>query len=293
MDSLKLISNCVESLVFVFKGGKILSVQDSLIKDNWALVLGASSGFGEAISLKLAEVGMHILGIHLDRKSTMANVERIIGQIKEMGRQVAFFNINAADPLKRKETVDHIESVLRENENASVIKILVHSLAFGTLKPYISSSQNEIVTDTNMNMTIDVMAHSLVYWVQELVLRKLMVSGGRIFAMTSAGGHRVWPTYGPVSAAKAALEAHIRQLAVELAPLGITVNAIRAGVTDTPALRKIPGSETIIKKALEANPSKRLTTTNDVAEAIAALSHTGTHWITGNIIGVDGGEDLI
>jgi enoyl-[acyl-carrier-protein] reductase (NADH) len=120
-----------------------------------------------------------------------------------------------------------------------------------------------------------------------------MASGGRIFAMTSAGGHRVWPTYGPVSAAKAALEAHIRQLAVELAPLGITANAIRAGVTETPALRKIPGSETIIKKALEANPSGRLTTPNDVAEAIAALSHTGTHWITGNIIGVDGGEDLI
>ena len=107
-----------------------MSVQDSLIKDNWALVLGASSGFGEAISLKLAEVGMHILGIHLDRKSTMANVERIIGQIKEMGRQAAFFNINAADPLKRKETVDHIESVLKENENASVIKVLIHSLSF-------------------------------------------------------------------------------------------------------------------------------------------------------------------
>jgi NAD(P)-dependent dehydrogenase (short-subunit alcohol dehydrogenase family) len=269
-----------------------LSDQNSL-KGNWALILGASSGFGEAVSLKLAREGMHIFGIHLDRRSTMAKVENIIGQIKEMGRHVAFFNINASDPIKRKETLNQIESILMEDRNPSGIKVLLHSLAFGTLRPYISSSLNDMVTDSNMNMTLDVMAHSLVYWAQELVFRKLMASGGRIFAMTSAGGHRVWPTYGPVSAAKAALEAHIRQLAVELAPLGITANAIRAGVTDTPALRKIPGSEIIMKKALEVNPSGRLTTPEDVAEAIVALSHSGTRWITGNIIGVDGGEDLI
>ena len=63
--------------------------------------------------------------------------------------------------------------------------------------------------------------------------------------MTSAGGTRVLPFYGAVSAAKAALESHVRQLALELAPRGVTVNAIRAGVTDTPALRKIPGSDVL------------------------------------------------
>jgi enoyl-[acyl-carrier-protein] reductase (NADH) len=150
-----------------------------------------------------------------------------------------------------------------------------------------------MISDSNINMTLDVMAHSLVYWVQELVLRKLMTEGGRIFAMTSAGGHRIWPTYGAVSASKAALESHIRQLAVELAPLKITANSIRAGVTDTPALRKIPGNELIIQHVLIVNPSKRLTTVKDVAEAIVALSVPQTQWITGNIIGVDGGEDLI
>jgi len=270
-----------------------LSAENSSIENSWALILGASSGFGEAMSLRFAEAGMNIFGVHLDRKSTMSKVERIRYQIKEKGRQAVFFNINAADHQKRKETVDYLERVLNENENPSGIKILIHSLAFGTLKPYISSSPQEVVTDSNINMTLDVMAHSLIYWVQELVLRKLMIFGGRIFAMTSAGGHRVWPTYGPVSAAKAALESHIRQLAVELAPIGITANAIRAGVTDTSALRKIPGSEIIIKKALEVNPSGRLTTPKDVAEAVLALSHPGAYWITGNVIGVDGGEDLI
>jgi NAD(P)-dependent dehydrogenase (short-subunit alcohol dehydrogenase family) len=267
--------------------------QDNGLKDKWALILGASSGFGEAVSLGLADAGMHIFGIHLDRRSTMENAERIVSQIKEKGRQAVFFNINAADPEKRRETLDQIEGILRENGDPSGIRILLHSLAFGTLKPYIGSSPKEMVTDSNMNMTLDVMAHSLVYWTQELFHRRLMVRGGRIFAMTSAGGHRVWPTYGPVSASKAALESHVRQLAVELAPHGITVNAIQAGVTDTPALRKIPGNELIVENALRVNPSGRLTTTKDVAEAIVALSHPGTHWMTGNIIRVDGGEDLI
>jgi NAD(P)-dependent dehydrogenase (short-subunit alcohol dehydrogenase family) len=96
-----------------------------------------------------------------------------------------------------------------------------------------------------------------------------------------------------VSAAKAALESNIRQLASELAPRGITANSIRAGVTNTPALQKIPGHEAIIAMAQRRNPSGRLTTPEDVARAIVALSHPDTYWITGNVIGVDGGEEIV
>jgi enoyl-[acyl-carrier-protein] reductase (NADH) len=137
------------------------------------------------------------------------------------------------------------------------------------------------------------MGHSLVYWTQELVKAGLMESGGRIYAMTSSGGTRVLPSYGPVSAAKAILESHIRQLAMELAPRGITANAIRAGVTDTPALRKIPGSDKLLDGARARNPYSRLTTPQDVAAAIGVLAQPGTYWMTGNTIGVDGGEDIV
>ena len=94
------------------------------------------------------------------------------------------------------------------------------------------------------------------------------------------------------AAAKAVLEASCRQLAVELAPHGITTNAILAGVTDTAALRKIPGSEELIAKAIARNPSRRLTTPEDVADALVLLSGPGARWINGNVLNIDGGEDI-
>ncbi len=257
----------------------------------WALILGASSGFGEATALELARAGMHIFGVHLDRRATLPHVEDVIARIRSHGREAIFFNVNAADEEKRQEVLDQIAGQFAKAPGT--VRVLLHSLAFGTLKPYLAESAEEQLTKPQMEMTLDVMAHSLVYWVQDLVRRRLMTAGGRIFAMTSSGGTRVFPTYGAVSAAKAALESHIRQLALELAPLGITANAIRAGVTDTPALRKIPVHEQLIRQAQQRNPHGRLTTPADVAAAIAVLSHPNTYWMTGNVIGVDGGEDIV
>jgi enoyl-[acyl-carrier protein] reductase III len=259
----------------------------------WALVLGASSGFGEAVSVALARAGLDIFGVHLDRKATLANAERIAGEIRALGRAAIFFNINAADPDRRAETVAAMHRVLEERGAMGGLRVLLHSLAFGTLKLYITDPMKDAVTSSQMDMTLDVMAHSLVYWTQEVVGRALMGPGGRVYAMTSAGGTRVLPHYGPVSAAKAALESHVRQLAAELAPLGITANAIRAGVTATPAAQKIPGYESIAGEARRRNPHGRMTTTADVARALVVLAHPDTYWMTGNVIGVDGGEDIV
>lgn len=261
-----------------------MSEQENFNK--WAIVLGASSGFGCASSLSLAEAGYSILGVHLDRKNTMANVAAIIEKIRQRGVVAEFHNVNAADAEKRSQILAHY----REKYPNAQVQILVHSLAFGTLKPYFSEKPGDSVSKSQMEMTLDVMANSLVYWVQELVGRSLMGKGGRIFAMTSAGSDKVWKSYGAVSAAKAALESHIRQLALELAPLGITANALRAGVTDTPALRKIPGHEAMIEEAAKKNPSGRLTRPEDVAKALVLLCHPDTYWVTGNVLNVDGGE---
>jgi enoyl-[acyl-carrier protein] reductase III len=259
----------------------------------WALVLGASSGVGVATALALAGAGMSVVGVHLDRKATLPNAERIAAEIRRLGGRALFFNVNAADPERRREVLDALERELDARGERGRLRVLLHSLAFGTLRPFVADDPKEAVTPDQMNMTLDVMAHSLVYWTQDVVARGLMGAGGRVFAMTSGGSTRVLPSYGPVSGAKAALESHVRQLAMELAPRGITVNAVRAGVTDTPALQKIPGADRIKAAALARNPAGRLTTPADVARAIVAFSHSATSWLTGNVLGVDGGEDVV
>jgi len=259
-------------------------------KNYWALILGASSGFGAASAIKLAEDGYNIFGIHLDRQATMPNVEKIINQIESYGSKCKFFNVNAADAVKRGEIINEIKSIAN---GSAIIKVLIHSLAFGSLKSFVSNNKNEAITKAQMEMTLDVMAHSLVYWVQDLVLNQLFAKKGRIFAMTSSGGHSAIPFYGAVSAAKAALESHIRQLSTELGDLNISANAIMAGVTDTPALRKIPGNIPMIEVARRKNPRKRLTSPEDVAKVISLLCKDGGEWISGGLIHADGGEDVI
>ena len=261
-------------------------------KRNWALVLGASSGFGEAASVALARAGRNVFGVHLDRRATLPNVERIAGEIVTAGGRAVFWNVNAADAEKRAEVIAGMKEAIAAEAGAPAVDVVLHSLAFGTLKPFLGE-EKERMTKAQMDMTLDVMAHSLVYWTQDLVAAGLLGRGAHVFAMTSAGGHRIWQSYGAVSAAKSALESHCRQLAVELVSKGIAVNAIRAGVTDTPALRKIPGNVQMIERVLAVHPAGRLTTPQDVASVIVAVARPETVWLTGNVLGVDGTEDLI
>ena len=256
----------------------------------WAVVLGASSGFGAASAIKLAEDGYNIFGIHLDRQATMPNVEKIISDIKATGSQAHFFNVNAADAVKRGEIISEIKKM---SSDKPIVKVLIHSLAFGTLKPFVPVNNEQPITKAQMEMTLDVMAHSLVYWTQDLVVNNLLEKKARIFAMTSSGGHTAIPYYGAVSAAKAALESHVRQLSTELGSMEVAVNAIMAGVTDTPALRKIPGNVPMIEVAKRKNPRNRLTTPEDVAKVISLLCKDGGEWISGGLVHADGGEDVV
>jgi enoyl-[acyl-carrier protein] reductase III len=253
----------------------------------WALILGASSGFGAAAAMAFARDGYDIIGVHLDRRAAAARVESLIGALRETGQRIHFFNNNAASDDARTEMLAQISALLAP---AGRVRVLLHSLAFGTLRPFIAEDE-PTATRRQIEMTVDVMAHSLVYWVQDLKAASLL-DRSRIFAMTSAGSHQVWANYGPVSAAKATLESHVRQLSMELAPAGHTINAILAGVTDTPALAKIPGADDLKASALRKNPHNRLTQPEDVAACLVELARPGTYWMTGNTIRVDGGEDV-
>jgi NAD(P)-dependent dehydrogenase (short-subunit alcohol dehydrogenase family) len=258
----------------------------------WILILGVSSGFGAAAARAFAAAGYDVAGVHLDRRAGQVLADALAADIRAMGRQALFFNVNAADDERRAETMAALSAALP----AGSLRVFLHSLAFGTLKAFVpaaTATGNDAkgVTRKQLDMTLDVMGNSLVYWSQDLVAAGLFSDNSRIYAMTSSGSHMAWPGYGPVSAAKAALEAHIRQLAIELAPRGITANSILAGVTPTAALEKIPGAGKLIEKALGRNPNGRLTTPEDVAACLVDLARPGTRWLNGNVLRVDGGED--
>ena len=250
----------------------------------WALILGASSGIGAACAKKLAESGLNIYGIYLRKPQSV--VDELTDYIKSQNVDVCFHKMNAMNEDKRLEVVNNLKDL-------GQVKCFIHSIAFGTLKPMISKDKNSSLDAKNIDMTLSVMGSSLVYWAQDLYQNKLFNKGSQIFSMTSAGGRKQWKSYGAVSMAKAALESASRQLAIELAPDGIAVNAIQAGVTDTPALRKIPGNDKMIDFATKHNPSGRLTTPDDIAEYICLLSQSNNSWLTGNVIRIDGGEDII
>jgi NAD(P)-dependent dehydrogenase (short-subunit alcohol dehydrogenase family) len=269
----------------------------------WALILGASSGFGGATSRELARNGFDIFGVHLDMRQTLPNAEAIVRDIEAAGRRAVFFNVNAADAEKRTTVMSRI--VEETGKDGSYVRVLLHSLAFGALQPVVAFHEREgaslemelidrkaSLSQKQVEMTLDVMANSLLYWTQDLVAHDLLRRGSHIYAMTSSGSTRVIKSYGAVSAAKAALESHIRQLAVELAPRGVTANAIRAGVTDTPALRRIPEGINLLERVKASHPMGRATRPEDIAETIAVLSDERLHWLTGNVLGVDGGEDI-
>lgn len=261
------------------------------LKGKWALILGASSGFGAATAIELARYGVNIFGIHLDRRSAMASVKKLIAQIESHRVQVHYMNMNVANENKRTEAIARIKATLKSIPNGPrTLHVVMHSVAFGSLSPFICDDSCQAISKSQLDGTLDVMANSLVYWVQDLWRAGLLGRGSKIFSMTSSGSSRVFEAYGAVSAAKAALESHTRQLALELGKKGVMVNCIMAGVTDTPALRKIPGHEDLIERARRRNPSGRLTTPDDVAKTIRALSDPDVSWINGSIIAVDGGE---
>ena len=140
-------------------------------RERWALILGASSGMGQATALALAANGYRIAGIHLDFRAAIAHVEEVKAEIVALGSEALYMNMNAADDEKRHAALAALGERFDRSRAVGLhpyVRVVMHSLAFGSLVPFLAEDPKAGVDRKKMEMTQDVMANSLVYWVQDL-----------------------------------------------------------------------------------------------------------------------------
>ncbi len=258
-----------------------------MLNKKWAIILGGSSGLGLATAKKLSRYQYNIIVIHRDRRSELPAIEMEFDMIRANGVIFKNYNFDATNVEKRAEILSDIKSWIGTGK----INVLVHSIAKGNLKPMFSETQKTL-EHQDFQLTLEAMAISAYDWTSGLVKQDLFSGDARIIAFTSEGNTKAIPNYAAVSAAKVALEAIIRNIALEFASIGIKANCIQAGVVDTASLRMIPENDKIKENAIQRNPNKRLTKPEDVANVVYLLSTEEAKWITGTIIKVDGGESL-
>ena len=256
-------------------------------KNEWALILGGSTGLGLATAVKLAKHGMNICIIHRNLRSELDEIEKNFKIITKERVSFASYNIDAFQSDKRQKFIQNLKKELGEGK----IKILVHSIAKGNLKPMVSNSKSTLEAD-DFRLTIQTMGISLYEWVKLIFEAKMFSNDSRVVSFTSEGNKKAWKSYAAISAAKATLEAITRNIALEFAPFGIRTNCIQAGVTDTSSFRMIPKSDKIKEYTLKRNPFKRLTTPEDIANVVYLLCKDEARWINGTIVTVDGGEHI-
>jgi NAD(P)-dependent dehydrogenase (short-subunit alcohol dehydrogenase family) len=263
-------------------------------KNHWALILGGSSGFGLATAQKLARHGMNVVVVHRDRRGAMARIQPELDRIRDSGVGFAAFNVDALSSEKRGSVLDALAARMGDHGR---VRLLLHSIAFGNLKPLArapgATDDVGVLEEEDFARTIHAMGTSLASWTQDIFARGLFADDARVIGMTSEGNEVAWRGYAAVAAAKCALESVSRAIAVELGPFGVRSNVVQAGVTDTPALRLIPGSEGMKQAALARNPLGRLTTPADVADFICLLCTDEARWLNGALLRVDGGEHVV
>tara|TARA_B110000090_G_scaffold62601_1_gene71694 strand:- start:2971 stop:3765 length:795 start_codon:yes stop_codon:yes gene_type:complete len=256
-------------------------------KNEWALILGGSTGLGLATAKKLAKHGMNVCVVHRSPRSQLIQIEKEFNVIKQERVDFISYNSDATRPENRDKLIEDLKKEIQ----AGKIKTLVHSVAKGNLKPMVSELGPALQAE-DFQITIQSMGISLYDWVKVVFEAKLFSDDARVVSFTSEGNSKAWKNYAAVSAAKVTLEAITRNIALEFARFGIRANCIQAGVTDTASLRMIPGSDEIKKHSLLRNPYGRLTLPEDVANVVYLLSKDEAAWINGTIIPVDGGEHI-
>jgi enoyl-[acyl-carrier protein] reductase III len=250
---------------------------DIELRDQVALVTGGSRGIGRAIALRLARAGCHVAINYLRNKGP---AEETAEEVRALGREALLHKVNVAEEGRLDAMFDAI------GERFGRLDILISNAASGVIKPAME------LTSRHWHWTMDINASSLIPLTQCAV--KLMGDGGgNIVAVSSLGAVRAIPNYAAVGASKAALESLVRHLAVELAPQGIRVNAISAGVVDTDALKHFSNRQQILTESARRTPKGRLTEPEDVADAVLWLVSPLADMVVGQTVVVDGGYSIM
>jgi len=235
------------------------------------LVTGGSRGIGKAIALRFAELGAARVVIGYLRADAAA--EQAAAELKALGTEPVLLRGNVAS-----------ERVAREVAALGPLDVLVHSAATGVIRPALETE------DKHWDWTLGANARALLSLTRAAV--PSMRPGSSIVAISSLGSTRVLDNYVLVGTSKAALEAVVRYLAVELAPLGIRVNAVSAGVVETGALAHFPNRAEMLEAGRSRTPAGRLVEPRDVAAAVGFLCWPGAEMIRGQTLVVDGGFSL-
>ena len=177
-------------------------------KNEWALILGGSSGLGLATAKKLAKHGMNICIVHRNSRSQQEQIEKEFNEITQLGIDFISYNTDAFHPEKREALLEDLQEELEGGK----IKTLVHSVAKGNLKPMLSDDSPVLKTD-DFQLTIQAMGISLYDWTKAIFDAKLFADDARIISFTSEGNSKAWKNYAAVSAAKVTLEAITRNIA--------------------------------------------------------------------------------
>lgn len=221
------------------------------------------------------------------------------GKVRVLLHSIAFGNLKLIAPEKKQNRT--AASALAEKLGVSADAVVAAAdEIFGeggedglhTLTSAAEYPTSSYLDEEDFGRTILSMGTSLLGWVQDIFARGLFADDARVFGLTSEGNEVAWKGYAAVSAAKVALEALSRSIAVEFGAHGIRCNIIQAGVTETPALAAIPGSAHLKAQARLRNPMGRLTRPQDVAAVIHLLALPAAGWINGEVIRVDGGEHI-
>jgi NAD(P)-dependent dehydrogenase (short-subunit alcohol dehydrogenase family) len=255
----------------------------------WAVILGGSSGFGLATLTKLAQHGMNIAVVYREMSVKEKELKENLLQIADSsGVKILPCNMNALDKDARAIFIQQFSEAAGAKK---CIRILLHSIARGNLKPLVSTDQSaDVLSAEDIQVTGYAMSNSLLDWTRLLLKEGFFCEDARIVGLTSEGAGKHWDNYAAVSMAKASLQSLVTYMAVEFAGYGLKANLIQAGITQTPALKKIPDHERLAEFATKRNPLGRLTLPEDVANVIYLLCTDEAGWINGSVIHVDGGE---